>query len=90
MGQLADLLEQALVKDDRPTIYEVPNEKEILKHRVQDETKPVTTYRLSEEERLALIAKYGPPMDPEKAASVRNKWRGTVKGFESKRGGVVE
>lgn len=85
MGQLAELLEQALVKDDRPTIYDVPDEKEILKRRVQDETKPVTAYRLGEEERLALIAKYGPPMDPEKAALTRRKYRGMVDGFKSRK-----
>lgn len=36
---------------------------------------PVVTYRLSEEERLALVEKYGPPMDPERAERIRMKYR---------------
>jgi hypothetical protein len=55
---------------------------------------PVVTYRLSEEERLALVEKYGPPMDPEKAERIRMKYRTlatgagrAARGEENKEGG---
>lgn len=63
MGKLAEMLEY-MAADGRPTIYEVPSEEEIISHRVRAETRLVKTYFLSETERLALIEKYGPPMDP--------------------------
>lgn len=55
---------------------------------------PVVTYRLSEEERLALVEKYGPPMDPERAERIRMKYRTlatgmgrVVRGEENEEGG---
>lgn len=35
----------------------------------------VVTYWFSEEERLAIIQKYGPPLPPEQAEQIRRKYR---------------
>ena len=87
MGKLAEILESVAerISEKRPTIYKIPSEEEVVAHRVRAEMKEAKTYRLSEEERLALIEKYGPPMEPEKVAAVRKKWQGIVGvGFISK------
>lgn len=86
MGELADVLEQIEAKLKGGTIiYNAPDEEEIINRRKQAESRPVVIYRLTEEERLAVIAKYGPPMDPEKAAWIRRKYRGMVGGFLSRK-----
>lgn len=77
MGELAELLEQ-IAKKDQPAVYVVPDEEELLAQRVSAESRPVKTYRLSEEERLALIEKYGPPITPAKAEQIKRKYRGLL------------
>lgn len=75
MGELVELLEQLAEKGKLTAEYIVPDEHEILAGRVQKETRPVTTYRLSEAERQALVEEYGPPMPAEKAEKIRQRLR---------------